>query len=502
MKIQLSNFSSIFDNTKVNNLGMNRFFYPNLAPLKQDMVSFRGPSELVATDMSTAPTSYNCFMAEINAEPAAFYLEKVLEHYISPLTIKPKGKNAQKQLNATLSTRIKSKTSIREKVVSKHAKLYKKEYKTFVNSFIRELKNNFELKKDITDEDLYSCIMQGIKHDNHDTKYSPYANVPFIVDELLTMFEATEVISTDNISTLEYKNILKSMVDNIEANYQSGLLDENGEYIKPSSVAGIKHYANDIVGSRIILEDSNPRYIGLIFDALQRAVDDGLLKINSIENNIPDKDKLPEGTTIKDYEYASSEQLEKFAMATGAELETNITKTGYIAIHINVDLSDDMFKAYGGQFNGFSGEIQIMGRDVEQLKDVEDLCYKLKDNKNAYRRVYEPFKKHFAPLYAQHKKDFDEYTYKLYLHQRAASKKRKSATFPSAQELGYTEAQIPAQLDFNRLAIKKSDCDQDKKQQEIDNKKKKNSMYTIYTKGDISTMQKVVKDKIYKQAQS
>ena len=316
------------------------------------------------------------------------------------------------------------------------------------------------------------------------------------------MLATNEFIDTDNISPFEYKNILKTMVDNIEAGHKSSLLDENGDYISPSSITGIKHYANDIVGSRIILEDSNPRYIELVFDALQRAVDDGLLKINSIENNIPDKNKLPNGATIQDYEYATQEQLENFAKATGGELQTNITKTGYIAIHINVDLSDDMFKAYGGSFNGFSGEIQILGRDVEQLKDVEDLCYKLKDNKNAYRRVYEPFNKHFAPLYAKYKKDFDEYTYKLYLHQRASSKKRKTSTFPSPSELGFTETQIPPQLDFNRLLIKKRDCDQDKQVQEKENEKKKNSMLNLYTKGDILTMKSVVRDKIYKQAQS
>ena len=502
MNIRFSSFSNVFNNNKVNSVAVNKFSHSNLAPLSRDTVSFKGPSELVAADMSSAPSSVSCFMAEINAEPAAYYLQKVLEHYIQPLTVKPKGKNTQKPLNATLSTRIKSKTSIREKVVSKHAKLYRKEYKAFTNSFLKELDKNFDLKNNITEDDIYSYIMQATKHDNHDTKYSPYENVPYVVDELLTMLAVNEFISTDNISSFDYKNILKSMVDNIEAGYQSGLLDEKGVYIKPSSVAGIKHYANDIVGSRIILEDSNPRYIELVFDALQRAVDDGLLKINSIENNIPDKNKLPNGTTLEDYQYASQEQLESFAKATNADLQTNITKTGYIAIHINVDLADDMFKAYNGVFNGFSGEIQIMGRDVEQLKDVEDLCYKLKDNKNAYRRVYEPFKKHFAPLYAKHKKDFDEYTYKLYLHQRATSKKRRSSIFPSAVELGFSEEQIPPQLDFNRLVIKKRDCDQDKSVQDKENQKDKESMYSLYTKGDISTMKSVIRDKIYKQAQS
>ena len=161
-----------------------------------------------------------------------------------------------------------------------------------------------------------------------------------------------------------------------------------------------------------------------------------------------------------------------------------------------------MFKScYEGIFNGYTGEIQIMGRDVEQLKDIEDLCYKLKDHKNAYKRVYEPFKKHFLPLYEQHTEAFDEYTYRLYLAQRANSKKKKSSSFPSAASLGFDESQIPRQLDFNRLASKKRDCDFDSEDKDKDNEKKKNSMYNLYTSGNIATMQSIVRDKIYKQSQ-
>ena len=504
MKIQFNTFNSLFATKALSAKKVNNVSYPNLAPLAQDTVSFTGRSELVASDMSTAPSSYNCLKTEINAEPAAYYLEKVLDHYITPLTVKPKGKKAVKPLDAQISTRIKSSTSIREKVVSKHAKLYRKEYKTFISSFMQQLKSNFGVQKDISEDDVLSFIYQSTKHDNADTKYSPYANVPYVVSELLSILDENNIIDLSSIDNETYKEKYREMVDVIESGYQSSLLDENGTYVKPSSIAGIKRYANDIVGSRIILEDSNPRYIELVFDALKRASDDGLLKITSIENNIPSKDNLPAGTTIEDYQYATDEQLKDFAKATGAELDTNITKTGYIALHINVDLSDDMFKPYGGIFNGFTGEIQIMGRDVEQLKDIEDLCYKLKDNKNAYKRVYEPFKQHFKPLYDKHKDAFDEYTYKLYLAQRAKTKRKTSSPlmFPTAVELGYTEEQIPSSLDFNRLAIKKCDCDQDKKELEKENLSKKKTAYNLYLLGDISTMQHVVFDKIYKKSQS
>lgn len=497
-----TNFNNIFKANQINQQRISRFTYPNLAPLPKDTVSFSGRSELVASDMSDAPTTHNCFKTEINAEPAAHYLEKVLEKYILPYTVKPKEKKAEKPLDATISTRIKGSTSIREKVVSKHGKLYKKEYKAFIGSFLDELSKNFELKKNIKEEDVQSCIKEILKN-NDDTRYTPYSNVPFMVDSLLRMLHECAFIEVCDFDSSEYKNAMISMIDNVENSYVSQVLDENGDYIKPSTIAGIKYYANDIVGSRIILEDSNPRYIELVFEGLQRAVKDGLLKITSIENNIPDENNLPEGTDISDYQYATDKQLKDFARNTNAELITNVTKTGYISLHVNVDLSDEIFKScYDGIFNGYTGEIQILGRDVERLKNIEDLCYKLKDNKSVYKRVYEPFQKHFVPLYREHAADFDEYTYRLYLAQRANSKKKKSTTFPPPSALGFTEEQIPPQLDFNRLAIKKQDCDQDSKLQDRSNEDKKNNLNNLYWSGNISTMKTIVRDKIYKQSQS
>ena len=205
MNIQFSSFSSIFKNQKINNVGINKFSHPNLAPLPKDTVSFSGRSELVATDMSDAPTPYDCFRTEINAEPAAHYLEKVLDHYLQPLITKPKGKKAERPLNATLSTRIKSATSIREKVVSKHAKLYRKEYKAFTISFLSELKKNFDLKKNLGDEDLYVFVKQSIKHDNADTKYSPYSNIHlYCQSKLFPFLIKVEVIHQQR---MEYWNM-------------------------------------------------------------------------------------------------------------------------------------------------------------------------------------------------------------------------------------------------------------------------------------------------------
>ena len=221
----------------------------------------------------------------------------------------------------------------------------------------------------------------------------------------------------------------------------------------------------------------------MIINALKSAVEDKKLKITSIENNIPDSDNLPNGKQISDYLYATDAQLRSLAKAAGAELIKNKSKTGYLAIHINVDLSDDAFNRNNGVFNGYCGEIQIIGADVERLKDIEDLCYKLKDNKNAIHIAYKPFKDHFLRYYNDSTKDaFDDYTYESYLYQRAISKKQKrNSVFPSLSELGF-EKKLPPELDFNYLRRIKIECDKKYKEMQEEEEAKVNAKVAMSQK--------------------
>ena len=181
--------------------------------------------------------------------------------------------------------------------------------------------------------------------------------------------------------------------------------------------------------------------------------------IEHIENNIPDPDKLPKGQSLSDYVYASDSTLHSLKKVSGAELITNKSKSGYTAIHINVDFSDCDFAKRDPRYSGFKGEIQIIGREVEELKEIEDLCYKLKDNKNAIKAEYKPFKKHFEKYYVgDTRQAFDDYTYKLYLAQRSLPNKVRGQKFQTPEQLGFADL-VPEQLDFNYLDKLKNDCD-------------------------------------------
>ena len=143
-----------------------------------------------------------------------------------------------------------------------------------------------------------------------------------------------------------------------------------------------------------------------------------------------------------------------------------------------------MLKSPKNKFNGYQGEIQIMDANIEDLKDVEDLCYKLKDNKNNIGPEYSMFKNHFKKFYKlpEVKEAFDKYTYDLYLSQRMKSlekKKKDKVHFSTIEELGYGET-LPAELDYNLLFDIKKLCERKNRNriEEKDIPKLGNNFYT------------------------
>ena len=123
MFINLNKINVLNLNT-VNTKGQCSIRYSNLAPLTQDTVSFSGRGKLIAESMVDAPTERTCRQVELNAEPARFYLETVLDKYLKPLTQNSSDPNSKEFPILDYRTRIKKSTSIREKVVSKYSKIY------------------------------------------------------------------------------------------------------------------------------------------------------------------------------------------------------------------------------------------------------------------------------------------------------------------------------------------------------------------------------------------
>lgn len=189
----------------------------------------------------------------------------------------------------------------------------------------------------------------------------------------------------------------------------------------------IKEKIGDIVGARIVLRKSEPKHTGKIIDALIRDVETGKLKITSItsyEPLNPDNARF-RYITLKDMKRLE-DAVNKKRQETGLEkikAESAKRDSGYIALHIDIDLSDE--EKYLSKNDGFKGEIQILGADVEKLKDLEDFCYKLRAGKlvkgghPAYNEFVEYYKKHMTNKeYPNLLKDINEYTARAYSIQR------------------------------------------------------------------------------------
>lgn len=457
MLVSLCNFS-------INNLSLRpktnvqTNSYPNLKPIECDTVSFSGRKTLIAEDMSIAPAVKSCTAVEKHAAPAKYYLERILAEYVGEYVDTTDSLPSEDYPILTCESRIKSPRSIREKVVSKFSASHAKMASNFTNKVFEELSRYYDVNEEADVEATIAEVQNNINCHDKRGAFMPHINPLLYYTIIQQCFEEAKIF---NYSSVDETRQIE--IDTEIANNLSEFVKSQKSLPLTHTNEGIKEIVSDIVGARIILREANPKYTKKVFDGIKRAVEDGKLEITSIENNIPDPDKLDENDNISNYIYATDSTLNSLKTVSGAPLYTNKSKTGYTAVHINVDFSDCDFAKQNSKFAGYRGEIQIIGEEVAQLKEIEDLCYKLKDNKKAIKAEYKPFKKHFQKYYVgdvvQH---FDDYTYKAYLEQRAFNKKQDKKDFPSIKQLGFT-GKVPEELDFNNLARIKRECDAVKK---------------------------------------
>ncbi len=439
----------------------------NFAYDKRDLVTFSGRAQLISKNMKYAPSGALCIKVNNNAQPAKAYLDIVLDKYIKPLEYnKTRNKKAPKYPVSRIQTRIKSPTSIREKVVSKYSKLHGEEVKKFSEQIYEEFSQYCNVNPSVDKSVIISKIEEIIEKNILNKKSPVYESSAFFLLKIYDEIKNKNYFDFSSKTEKYIKTMMSDIADSLETSFLENDAEEN-TFNSPDSVEGIKYYANDIVGARILLKNTGQESVGLLINALKQAVSDKKLKILSIESNIPDPDRLPKGRQISEYIYATDAQLRSLAKASGAKLIKNNSKSGYLAVHINVDLSNSLFGDENSPYNGYKGEIQIIGEDVEKLKEVEDICYKLKDNKNAINAAYKPFKDYFMKYYNNSNKDaFDDYTYMLYLSQRTIPDDApESQAFETIEQLGFKD-KVPKELDFNILRKIKLQCDNEIKKQE------------------------------------
>ena len=260
-------------------------------------------------------------------------------------------------------------------------------------------------------------------------------------------------------------------------------------FINLNESEDIKKTVGDLVGARIIVNQSNPKKNAAIIDSLISLVEKGELKIKKIEIIAPSENGLEP--------YFNDDDLERLKNAVNAkrgyyaekiDIDRHPSESGYSAIHIDLDLSDENMIA---KHNGYKGELQIIGSDVAYFKDLEDYCYKIKQDKDiksghpAYNMLVQHLNKYFKYCEAgktkeqndavseSYKTTFNEYTRRAYIFQRRKNQSDSGYDkfhLPSLEDCGM-EKLLPKDLDFNYLQRIRILCD---------------TLYELYDKKKIS----------------
>lgn len=217
---------------------------------------------------------------------------------------------------------------------------------------------------------------------------------------------------------------------------------------KLDSVKEVKEGITDIVGARIVMADNSKSAVDKVINRFTKAVQNNQIKIIEIENYRPDPEVDNNDNIIKSYDYSSTKALKELKFACDDVLGTSIKKSdedtpsGYMAIHLLVQLP-----------NGFTGEIQIIGSEVEKLKDIEDLCFKYKNNKTI-NQIPQKVKNMLTPLKDKEdvilRKEHNIYTRNAYLYQR---EKEMNSNMTDTEFLHIPDY-LPQSLDFNKIAEK------------------------------------------------
>lgn len=218
----------------------------------------------------------------------------------------------------------------------------------------------------------------------------------------------------------------------------------------------VKKNMTDIVGCRIVMADGSQKNVDEVLDRITKAVEKNQIQITEIENYRPDPEIDDFGLITKTYDYASPIAMKKLKDACAKKgkikRKDEDLESGYMAIHMLMKLP-----------NGFTGEIQIMGADIERLKEVEDKCYKVKNNKNLEKK-YAQVEKILQPLKDENdeilQNAYTNYTRRAYIYQRELEPIKTKNPKPTEllhipDELEY----IPKQLDFNNIEKEILRCD-------------------------------------------
>lgn len=164
-----------------------------------------------------------------------------------------------------------------------------------------------------------------------------------------------------------------------------GSIEEKSCVLGLSSMEDVFRHMTDLNATKAIMTDGSRKNTHKALNILLDAIKKGLVYLEEVEIKRPVAAKGLGKDTSK-YDYALPEKLFQFVVdaeeAMGKEvnfLDPDYTKANYTAIHFLLRLP--------GQKRVF--EFQLMGHNVALFKDLDDILYKVLNNKNVDEK-YQP----------------------------------------------------------------------------------------------------------------
>lgn len=199
----------------------------------------------------------------------------------------------------------------------------------------------------------------------------------------------------------------------------------------------------DIIGARIILKNGYQEDFDKVFKVFGKMVKQGTIKIKEVENyRLTPSDSYISQKTVNEFEDTCSKAGQY------PNIKCRTIPNGYTATHITVQLKD-----------GFEAEIQLMGEDMEQVKDVEDFYYKYRCEKSLdpkYKSIEKMMKEKMKDLNAMQKDALNMYIKYSYIHARKLGV--RETEFTTNDFLPWPD-NLPEELSYAYLYNAKMECD-------------------------------------------
>lgn len=201
----------------------------------------------------------------------------------------------------------------------------------------------------------------------------------------------------------------------------------------------------DIAGTRIIMRSGTQQDFDKLFCSLGDMVKRGELTIREIENyRLSPADSYVSTRTLDNFE----EVCNKAGMFPTRKEQA--IPNGYTAIHLTVELPE-----------GKLAEIQIMGRDMENAKEVEDFYYKYRFNKGLdpkYKSIQKTLETTIPTLDEFQSQALNKYIKDSYIHAKAIQPRNSKKPNVAKDFLPFPYF-LPQELSYANLYKMMEDCD-------------------------------------------